>query len=353
MSTRKNSDRQHSAPRFEAPTISIYQNGDYVSGILQQIHGQPLLVDFSSQESHQSSDSSDKGKGANASLKGGANIPAVGNIELKIGADYDKRLKAHQSLGSTATHNWQYTQAYYLYAARAALKANGLIREIGNRSDAESLEPGDLVEYTATFSPSQLIAILDIVTPDLVSAIARKITHDKGMKEFQGGSPETVQAFKLKLDSKVQSSGEMAFAATAATKIDFRSETTREFYGHIGDKDPVTAVTICDLAHFIVADEDRILDGEFKVLGKVTSRVELDVPILARNKVLDRLNPESVDELVELLNQEVISQTQNFLDKESEEEEDEGPIQAAKFDFSLDSRVAGPSFNVVPIAIYV
>ena len=355
MATRKPSPQKTNHPRFEAPTVSIYQNGEYVSGILQQLYGQPLLTDFSSQAAQGGSESTDKGGGANAGAKAKGGAPGLGSIELNIGADYDKRLLEQKTTGTTSTQNFQYTQAYYLYAARAALKENGALSEVSGREDAGRLQPGDLVEYTATFSPSQLISVLDIVTPEMVSAIVRKMTRDQGMKEFVGGAPEAVQAYKVRLDSKVEAAGEVAFAVTTAAKVDFRSETTREFYGRIGDgEESVTAVTICDLPHFIVADKDRILDGEFKVLGKVTSRVQHDVPILARNKVLDRINPESVDELVGKMNESVVDSTQEFFDKaeQSADKEDE-KTEAAQFDFSLDSRVAGPSFNVVPIAIYI
>jgi hypothetical protein len=46
----------------------------------------------------------------------------------------------------------------------------------------------------------------------------------------------------------------------------------------------LTAMTICDRAHLIVADAHRLLDGTFAVLGKVISEVEHDVPTFTVKK---------------------------------------------------------------------
>lgn len=83
---------------------------------------------------------------------------------------------------------------------------------------------------------------------------------------------------------------------TTAVRADFGSDATREYYGTVGSgDDTVTAVTICDAACFLIDDADRLLDGHFTVLGKVTSKVTHDVPVLARNKLLNRLDTEFVD----------------------------------------------------------
>ena len=51
-----------------------------------------------------------------------------------------------------------------------------------------------------------------------------------------------------------------------------------------------------DNAHIVVDDPNRILAGRFTVLGKAVSAVEDDVPVLARNKVLNRVRPKAVDQ---------------------------------------------------------
>ena len=60
----------------------------------------------------------------------------------------------------------------------------------------------------------------------------------------------------------------------------------------------MTVVTICDAQHFTVEDEDRILDGTFTVLGKVTSAPVEGLPVFERNKVLRNLAPDAVDQII-------------------------------------------------------
>jgi hypothetical protein len=141
---------------------------------------------------------------------------------------------------------------------------------------------------------------------------------------------------------------ELAYAIARAVRVDFRSEKTREFYGTIAPgPDGVTAITICDNAHFVVEDEDRILDGDFTVLGKVTSTTSTDVPMLERNKILERLKPEGVDTLFRQLRHSVEGQARK-LDAHG----DDGDLPDDFFDVAFSSRVWGPSFKVIPIAIY-
>lgn len=232
------------------------------------------------------------------------------------------------------------------------LRSHGLIQPLTGRADAAALRSGDFVEFTARFDPSQLIALLDIVTPDLVRSITRKVTFDGQMKAFEGGSVEAAQAFKLRLDSRVEAAGEIAHAIASALATDFRTTKTREFYGRIGeDEDRVTAITMCDLSHFTIDDEDRVLDGQFSVLAKVTDGLAEDIPVLDRNKVLRRFQPEAVDALLSEFNEGTLADLQQqAVAAAAKGQESMAPDM---FDFEIESRVAGPSIKVIPVAIYV
>jgi hypothetical protein len=157
-----------------------------------------------------------------------------------------------------------------------------------------------------------------------------------------------MRIFSEKNLAEAQAKADLARAVAEAVRVDFRSEKTREFYGTIGTgEEAVTAITICDNPHFVVDDEDRILDGRYTVLGKVTSPMVRDVPILGRNKVLDRLRPEMVDDAFKELRGGANKQARKLEDRLSSEPEI-GDI----FDTALASRIEGPSFQVVPVAIY-
>lgn len=119
------------------------------------------------------------------------------------------------------------------------------------------------------------------------------------------------------------------------------------FYGTIGTgKKQVTAITMCNVAHFVVEDEDRILDGNWTVLGKVTSATTEVVPILERNKVLDRIKPEGVDDIFAELRKAADKQTDKLPGKDTDAYDD-------ILDLAFASRVSGPTFKAVPIAVFV
>lgn len=340
------------------PTVSIYQNADHVEGILQQVFQRPLLTDWSDETAQRQGSSGDRTTSVTGEGKGQGRVPGVGSIEAGIGADYQHRIGDEKQSGWTGTSNWRYTQAYYLYAARDGLRSQGLLKKLAGRGDAEAARPGQFVEFTAKFDANQLLALLDIVTADLIRAILRKVTHDERMSEFKGGDLEAAQVFKLRMDSDVEAAGEIAHAIAGALGADFRSDKTREFYARIGeDEDQVTAITMCDAAHFTIDDEDRILDGVFTVLGKVVSPVVENEPILSRNKVLSRFKADAVDQLLASFNQDTLASMEKQVVERFEsgtaDESGCGEADDIGFDFEVDSRVAGPSLRVIPVAIYI
>lgn len=105
----------------DRPTVSIYQNGEHVAGILQQAYRQPLLTEASTGASHGSSREKQRSRGifGRGATKG--SVPFAGGIEGGIGADYQGRDTDGASSEGTSTSTWKYTQSYYLYAVRDAL----------------------------------------------------------------------------------------------------------------------------------------------------------------------------------------------------------------------------------------
>jgi hypothetical protein len=181
-----------------------------------------------------------------------------------------------------------------------------------------------------------------------------------------------------KMERQIAAADEFARVLTNAARVDFRTDKTREFYGTVGTGDEtVTVITICDNDHFTIGDEDRILDGHFTVLGKVSAPATEDLPVLDRNKILDRLNPAAVDAMVDTINEAMTAQSTMLTDKLSpdsrgdirdgdavtddagfsDEQQGRNPLEDLDpSDFlrlRLESRVRGTSIKVVPIAIYV
>jgi len=325
------------------PTVTIYQNSDHISGILQQLYRQPLAKqDTTEDQSSHEKGANVRGEGA---VEGRGKVGWFGSsaeVGAKLAATAEAATK--DSRGGKRTSVWEYTHAYYLHAVKETLRSHGLLKSVSKLSEAQTLRPGDLVEFTTDFEPDQMSAFLDVLTPELVSAIVRYQIRRNATESFdQWGNFEAQQTFFAKTAQRIEAKTELAEAVAKAVRTDFRSDETKEFFGRLGDGDEsVTAVTMCDRAHFTVDDTDRILDGRFTVLAKVVAEVESNRPILERNKILSAIEPESIDDLVGKMKAQL-----------------EAGVKAANlteqpaFDPKLSARVEGPSFKVIPIAIYV
>lgn len=336
-------------PRTEAadlirPTIAIYQNPDHVAGILQQLHVAPLVTGESREHGVDGSSGDKTEVKGHGGGKAGVSVPLIGEVGFDASGDLARMQESGLTTSTKTTQNFTYSQAYYLLVVRNALRRHGLLRTITSEADAAGLSSGDFVEFQASFKPNALHALLDILTPDLIAAITHYQAKAEGLRSFPAyESIDELKVFAEGVHLKAQIRADIARATAEAVRIDFRAEKTREFYGTISD---VTAVTICDNAHFVVDDEDRILDGSFTVLGKVTSSVERDVPVLSRNKLLDRIGPDVVDAVFGMLHEGVAEQADKL--KLGDIELD----VADALDLALPSRIDGSSFRVIPIAVF-
>lgn len=165
------------------------------------------------------------------------------------------------------------------------------------------------------------------------------------LSQVQSAQTEQEQrAFGIEYQTRPEADSEFARAIAEAVRVDFRSAATREYFGSIGAGVGVTAVVVCDTRSFLVDDADRILDGHFTVFGKVSTPPTNDVPVLARNKLLDRIQPQAVDWITEQLR----GLAKQKVERDSAMETIENYVN---LDFT--SRIEGTSFKIIPIAIYI
>jgi len=330
-------------PTAPPPTVVIYQNPAYVAGILQEMFGEGLIES----REHEQSGRSTSGEARNTAGKGkvGAkvSIPTLAEATGELGADRGSSRTSGQDAGNVSRTRFSFSDAYYLHIVRNALRQDDQIRLISRSSKPDDIMTGHFVEFTASFCANEISTILDIATPDLVAATAAYLHERKGQKVINALSDIdkiTVEWQKHKLEA--ESRAKFARAVTHAVRTDFRSDDTREFYGTIArDADPLTAITICDSAHFVAADRDRILDGEFTVLGKVISVPEQEVAVLDRNKVLSRIDSAFLEH--SLADFDINAKAKATMNATSAR----NPI-----DTEFSATVAGTSFRVLPIAVY-
>ena len=330
----------------ERPIVAIYQNSDHVAGLVQQIFNSPLVTEESLEEFDDSSRTGTVDADLNVGIDANVKLPLVANASATGSVDGSLSRSKVVATGSKTKQSFVYSQAYYLNTVRRSLRNLELLKPLGSKSDGHELRSGDFVEFEATFSPSELLTFTDVLTPDLVAEIAKFLTKRAELALFDGyDSFQQQQAAILKMGATAEARAELARAVTTAVKADFRQDKTREYYGHVGTgSDAITAITICDNSYFVVEDEDRILDGTFTVLGKVTSGPEEDVPVLQRNKLLRNVSADGVDALVGQVTSILAGQKPAQI----------GGMSISKLlDLQLSSRISGTSVRVMPLAIYV
>lgn len=344
----KRSETQDATNRVQVtpkvPTVTIYQNPDYVSGILQQLYREPLVT----ADTVENVTSAERASGLTVDGDGDVSgqmgfFTNKAKIAGKIAAAADRTTT--DSSSGKRTSRMEYTQAYYLHIVREFLRESDQLQIVNSLREAQSLQVGDLVEYSATFTPDRMAVFLDVLTPELIAAIVARNIRNTAIKGIDWTDYDQRTSVLEKTRHQVQMETEFAHSVTEAVRTDFRSDKTREFFAAISNPDAhesVTAITICDNSHFAVEDTDRILDGRYTVLGKVTDTIAEDRPALERNKLLSSIPPESWDVLV--------GEMRGHLDGALERAKMTGEVA---FDPRLNARVTGASFKVIPIAIYV
>ena len=101
----------------------------------------------------------------------------------------------------------------------------------------------------------------------------------------------------------------------------------------------------CESSAFITADPDRLLDGEFKVFGKVISKARHDVSIFDRSKILARIQAGALGPISD--------QLEKISEHEAKGMAGEETTIGELIDFSLPAQIKGWSFGVLPVAIYI
>lgn len=325
-------------PPADGYSLVIYRNDEFVAGLIQQIFNIGLPVDEMRQTIQASVIQQAKETAGTADAEAGFNLPWTANAKAKIGASAKTAGSEDAKDERKNQLNFQYTQANFLHNVRQQLHNQNLIKPITGVDSLQGINVGSFVEFAATFEANEINSILDLATPELVAAVtkwrAKKDQREKFDFYYEQGHEE-LQKFIQKSNLEAESRAEIAAAATSAVRQDFRNETTREYFGKVvggSARSHVTAVTICDTEHFASQDKDRILDGTFTVLGKVSEVSMKGTSILSRNKVLNRIQQPMLDELNE-----------NMRDA----------AQDGKFNTSFKLGLKPPIVKVIPITIYV
>lgn len=328
------------------PRSIVYQNPDFVSAMLQEIFQMGLLDSAEHDYTTTTTESSTTDTTGGAKAEVGAAVPGL--VKAALSGSGERVLHhAHQDDGvSAARKRFVFSEPFYLDAVRRELTHRNHITAVTDDT-ATTIAAGDIVEFTATFRPNEITALLDIATPELAGEIARYITRSATraeVGELVAGAAaageaipvESINAQRALGEAEASDKAALATAVAMALKVDTRGAASKEFHATITDD--LAAVVMCDTAHFVTADPDRLLDGTFTVLGKVINKLTDTTPILSKNKLLHRIQPAAVKDLLDKLTN-------------SEDDTDDDPV-SKYVDLGFPSDIKN-AITVMPIAIYI
>lgn len=338
--------------RPNAPVAIVYQNSDFVGSLTQAVTGGGLAQSGETEFTDGTNASNELEKGFDAEVSGEVQALTVANLAGRLGG------KRARIAGTSEEHlrrhrlDMSYDISYHLNRLRSLLASQ--TRTVTDMASADGLVTGNIVTFTGRLEPDPISAVLDIASPELTAEIARYVARRKRLQVT--GDDFDVEELRASWESAEQSAttnADLARAVTSALHTDFRRSTTIEYHATISDG--LTGIVVCENEHFVTADPDRLLDGEFTVLGKVVTSPETDTPILRKNKLLRRLSPQWVAWLFDQIGSndyfERDESYQSFLSTISSEGDDE-PEEAPPIDLKFPATIKGVSFVVLPVAIF-
>lgn len=331
----------------QSPPVIIYQNSEFILGLLQGILQQGFIESIESETTVSSDIVTENGESGDKSLSVEANAGL-----LKFAGDFNKGdSNGHRQSDNNqklSRSKYQFSPAYYFHYLHHELHKSGFVTELQTKASLNKLSPGQIVEFTAEFLPNEIDAILDIATPDLVSQITKYFLLEQNRKTLRDIDDfETLKHQRKLGELNASDAAQLAREVAKALRSDFRSSSTKEYYGEIKlkmDAPPITAVTVCDISHFTTADSDRILDGEFSILGKVISTPSLDRPILDKNKILNRIDPYFLEGIFDSISPSTQQRSLQIADE---------TYDGTPFDLNFSATIPGKSFSLMPLAIYI
>lgn len=327
-------------------TATIYRDDAQVSSMIQQ----GVEVGLASETKRASSaagkvvhqEETTTGGGASA----GVDLPALINLGGKFDRSSSHGLTDENGSGHSGETTFAHTAAGHLHHVLTALAGSDLIRPVSRLRDARDVQVGDFVEFKATFRPNELATILDVITPNVAGDIARQIKRSESLSQMDAVEYEDFKGWVEKRKYREDSAADLTRLLVRAIQADLRSDQTREYHAQVeGSRSTLTAVVACEATSFVTADPDRLLDGNFTVVGKVISPARKDVSVFARSKLLARIQPEAVDIIHGLLEGIMGEQTTDFAGNDA--------TLGDVIDLTFPSRIGGLSFGVLPIVIYV
>lgn len=304
--------------------VPIYLNQKIVFDVLA------MLEDGFSQLSTvtTSASESEAAKSGYGGSVGASNVFAFLGVTLKAERAKEKGTQGQQE----ATVEKVHTPTSLFYKLRSLLNEESLIERVTTIEDVERLESGQFVEFKAILRKNPLFDYVD--TFKQILEIADLFPEQEQASQNQGGSGRRGNKSKPSQSKEPKSQDtpiyqQMDILRTSLTQFD-----SLEMVGEMLDAPSARAVLSTNLEYFNDRNASEIIDGEFRVLGKVVRVVRSDSEAtinLLRKTAFGRFNSELFDELSETVSNA----------------EDAG-IDLPDFV----TEIEGPAIQVMPVAVF-
>jgi len=332
------------------PTVTVYRDNTHVRDLVQLGFAPGLLTESILTNTTAAKANNDKTTniGGNAGLRG--NLPSLASVETRVNLGRNQTTNLEDSHQNITESHYAHTEASAVQHIVQTLRSRKELTTIEKIKDARDVRVGDFVEFEATFRPNEVSTLLDIFTPETAGRLAKIVSRRIYLNKFKNGAKlppfDERQQHTDHQRSEEEWVSELTEVIVQGLQADLRSNTTREYYGLIsGTRSPLTAVVACESSAFITADPDRLLDGEFKVFGKVISKARHDVSIFDRSKILARIQAGALGPISD--------QLEKISEHEAKGMAGEETTIGELIDFSLPAQIKGWSFGVLPVAIYI
>ena len=300
-------------------TIPIYLNQEIVFDLLA------ILEDgFSTLTTIKTStgETQDRKTTASGSI-GVSNVFAL--LGVSFGGEYAR--ESNTQAQSEQTKEKIHTPTSLFARLRMSLRSRGL-KQIHNVGDVEALASGDFVEFRAILRKNPLVDALDGMKQ--ITNVSMRMTQVSESPRPKPGEP--VHGGRV---PKQQDTNKQLVNMLDTMRAALIQEGSIEMVGELLDAHAVTAVLSATLDFFSRGRASDVIDGEFRVLGKVvrTVRGNSDESInLLRKTDFSRFDPVLLEQLMEPF----------------------AKLQGTGINIPVPTtEIKGPAFLAIPIAIFV
>ena len=249
----------------------------------------------------------------------------ISNVFAFLGVSFnahDKDAKSQQTQEACA-HQKVHTPTSLFSKLRHVLYEKKVVKEIRTLEDIKNLNSGEFVEFKAVLRKNPLVEIFEMMRQILELASA-----------FKPDSPPQSKKPGSKPDRNAQDSNEKIKFQLDLILKNLNQSNSLEILGELLTNKEVRAVLSTKIQYFTDRNSNDIIDGEFRVLGKVVRVIRVDSKDsinLLRKTSFGKLDNKILDAFCGTLDTMKASgmKTPEFI-----------------------AEINGPAFQIIPIAIF-